>query len=162
MKKHEYNVVIDELSAQLYRYAFHFLRNQEDAKDIIQDVFEKMWLNRKTIDLETVKPWLYRCTHNAMVNFIAKKSRTSYMSNQELPNATTPFDSSFESMQIVDRMVSILPPTQKSIILLRDIEGYTYKEIGLILDLSASQVKVYLFRARMKIKKQLIGLNKPV
>lgn len=161
MKKHEYNVVIDELSAQLYRYAFHFLRNQEDAKDIIQDVFEKMWLNRKTIDLETVKPWLYRCTHNAMVNFIAKKSRTSYMSNQELPNATTPFDSSFESMQIVDRMVSILPPTQKSIILLRDIEGYTYKEIGLILDLSASQVKVYLFRARMKIKKQLIGLNKP-
>ena len=162
MKEHEYNVVIDELSTQLYRYAFHFLRNQEDAKDIIQDVFEKMWLNRKTIDLETVKPWLYRCTHNAMVNFIAKKSRTSYMSNQELPIATTPFDSSFESMQIVDRMVSILPPIQKSIILLRDIEGYTYKDIGLILDLSASQVKVYLFRARMKIKKQLIGLNKPV
>lgn len=161
MKEHEYNVVIDELSTQLYRYAFHFLRNQEDAKDIIQDVFEKMWLNRKTIDLETVKPWLYRCTHNAMVNFIAKKSRTSYMSNQELPNAATPFDSSFESMQIVDRMVSILPPIQKSIILLRDIEGYTYKDIGLILDLSASQVKVYLFRARMKIKKQLIGLNKP-
>ena len=162
MKKHEYNFVIDELSAQLYRYAFHFLRNQEDAKDIIQDVFEKMWLNRKTIELETVKPWLYRCTHNAMVNFIAKKSRTSYMSNQELPKTTFPFDSSFESMQVVDRMVSILPPTQKSIILLRDIEGYTYKEIGLILDLSASQVKVYLFRARMKIKKQLIGLNKPV
>ena len=162
MKKHEYNFVIDELSAQLYRYAFHFLRNQEDAKDIIQDVFEKMWLNRKTIDLETVKPWLYRCTHNAMVNFIAKKSRTSYMSNQELPKTTSPFDSSFESMQVVDRMVSILPPTQKSIILLRDIEGYTYKDIGLILDLSASQVKVYLFRARMKIKKQLIGLNKPV
>ena len=161
MKKHEYNFVIDELSAQLYRYAFHFLRNQEDAKDIIQDVFEKMWLNRKTIELETVKPWLYRCTHNAMVNFIAKKSRTSYMSNQELPKTTSPFDSSFESMQVVDRMVSILPPTQKSIILLRDIEGYTYKEIGLILDLSASQVKVYLFRARMKIKKQLIGLNKP-
>jgi RNA polymerase sigma-70 factor (ECF subfamily) len=162
LKKHEYNFVIDELSAQLYRYAFHFLRNQEDAKDIIQDVFEKMWLNRKTIELETVKPWLYRCTHNAMVNFIAKKSRTSYMSNQELPKTTSPFDSSFESMQVVDRMVSILPPTQKSIILLRDIEGYTYKEIGLILDLSASQVKVYLFRARMKIKKQLIGLNKPV
>jgi len=162
LKKHEYNFVIDELSAQLYRYAFHFLRNQEDAKDIIQDVFEKMWLNRKTIELETVKPWLYRCTHNAMINFIAKKSRTSYMSNQELPKTTSPFDSSFESMQVVDRMVSILPPTQKSIILLRDIEGYTYKEIGLILDLSASQVKVYLFRARMKIKKQLIGLNKPV
>ncbi|MDA9986494.1 RNA polymerase sigma factor [Crocinitomicaceae bacterium] len=113
MRKHEYNTVIDELSAQLYRYAFHFLRNQEDAKDIIQDVFEKMWLNRKTIDLETVKPWLYRCTHNAMVNYTARKSRTSYMSNQELPTPPTPFDSSFESMQVVERMVNILPPNSK-------------------------------------------------
>jgi RNA polymerase sigma-70 factor (ECF subfamily) len=153
-------MVIDELSAPLYRYAFHFLRNKEDAKDIVQDVFEKLWLNRKMIDLERVKSWMYRCTHNAMVNFLNKRSRTSYMESQELPTPSTPFDSNFESMQVVDRMVNILPPTQKSIILLRDIEGYSYKEIGLILDLTASQVKVYLFRARMKLKKQLVGLNK--
>ena len=160
MKTKEYNMVIDELSAPLYRYAFHFLRNKEDAKDIVQDVFEKLWLNRKMIDLERVKSWMYRCTHNAMVNFLNKRSRTSYMESQELPTPSTPFDSNFESMQVVDRMVNILPPTQKSIILLRDIEGYSYKEIGLILDLTASQVKVYLFRARMKLKKQLVGLNK--
>lgn len=160
MKKHEYNTIIDELSAPLYRYAFHFLRNQEDAKDIIQDVFEKLWINRKMIDLNRVKSWLYRCTHNAMVNFISKNSRTSYMNSQDLPTASTPFDSSFESMEVVERMVNILPSTQKSIILLRDIEGYTYNEIGQILDLTSSQVKVYLFRARMKLKKQLTGLNK--
>ena len=69
-------------------------------------------------------------------------------------------DSHFESMQLVERVVNILPPIQKSIILLRDIEGYSYDDIGQILDLSPSQVKVYLFRARMKIKKQLKGLNK--
>ena len=63
-------------------------------------------------------------------------------------------------MQMVERIVNILPPIQKSIILLRDIEGYSYGDIGQILDLSPSQVKVYLFRARMKIKKQLKGLNK--
>ena len=160
MKKHEYNTIIDELSAPLYRYAFHFLRNQEDAKDIIQDVFEKLWINREMIDLNRVKSWLYRCTHNAMVNFISKNSRTSYMNSQDLPTASTPFDSSFESMEVVERMVNILPSTQKSIILLRDIEGYTYNEIGQILDLTSSQVKVYLFRARMKLKKQLTGLNK--
>jgi RNA polymerase sigma-70 factor (ECF subfamily) len=136
------------------------LRDQEDAKDIIQDVFEKLWMNRKMIDLERVKAWLYRCTHNAMVNFLSKKARTRYMKDQDLPVSSTPFDSTFESMQVVERMVNILPPTQKSIILLRDIEGYSYNDIGQILDLSASQVKVYLFRARMKIKKQLVGLNK--
>ncbi len=160
MNRHEYNNVIDELSAQLYRYAFHFMRNEEDAKDIVQDVYEKLWINRKTIELKRVKAWLYRCTHNAMINFLNKKSRTRYMDSQSLPERPSMPDSNFESMQMVDRLVGILPPIQKSIILLRDIEGYSYSDIGDILDLSPSQVKVYLFRARMKIKKQLKGLNK--
>ena len=65
---------------------------------------------------------------------------------------------SFEANEVVNRAVSILPPIQKSIIILRDLEGYSYNEIGEILDLSESQVKVYLFRGRRKIKKQLKGL----
>ena len=82
------------------------------------------------------------------------------MDSQSLPEKPILPDSNFESMQMVERLVNILPPIQKSIILLRDIEGYSYSDIGEILDLSPSQVKVYLFRARMKIKKQLKGLNK--
>lgn len=160
MRRHEYNNLIDELGAPLYRYAFHFMRNEEDAKDVVQDVFEKLWINRKKIDLERVKSWLYKCTHNAMINFLNKKSRTRYMDSQSLPERPSMPDSTFESQQMVERIVSILPPIQKSIILLRDIEGYSYDDIGQILDLSHSQVKVYLFRARMKIKKQLKGLNK--
>ena len=152
--------MIDELGAPLYRYAFHFMRNEEDAKDIVQDVFEKLWINRKKIDLERVKSWLYKCTQNAMINFLNKKSRTRYMDSQSLPERPSMPDSTFESQQMVERIVNILPPVQKSIILLRDIEGYSYDDIGQILDLSPSQVKVYLFRARMKIKKQLKGLNK--
>lgn len=160
MRRHEYNNLIDELGAPLYRYAFHFMRNEEDAKDIVQDVFEKLWINRKKIDLERVKSWLYKCTQNAMINFLNKKSRTRYMDSQSLPERPSMPDSTFESQQMVERIVNILPPVQKSIILLRDIEGYSYDDIGQILDLSPSQVKVYLFRARMKIKKQLKGLNK--
>ena len=160
MRKHEYNNLIDELGAPRYRYAFHFMRNEEDAKDIVQDVFEKLWINRKKIDLERVKSWLYKCAHNAMINFLNKKSRTRYMDSQSLPERPSMPDSTFESQQMVERIVNILPPIQKSIILLRDIEVYSYDDIGQILDLSPSQVKVYLFRARMKIKKQLKGLNK--
>ena len=160
MRRREYNNLIDELGAPLYRYAFHFMRNEEDAKDIVQDVFEKLWINRKKIDLERVKSWLYKCTHNSMINFLNKKSRTRYMDSQSLPEKPSMPDSTFESQQMVERIVNILPPIQKSIILLRDIEGYSYDDIGQILDLSPSQVKVYLFRARMKIKKQLKGLNK--
>ena len=61
----------------------------------------------------------------------------------------------FELKELIDKSLDQLPELQKSIILLRDLEGYDYKEIGEILDLSESQVKVYLFRGRQKIKETL-------
>jgi RNA polymerase sigma-70 factor (ECF subfamily) len=65
----------------------------------------------------------------------------------------------FEIREMVDNCLATLPPVQKSIILLRDLEGYNYKEISEILDLTESQVKVYLFRARNKVKKQIKSLT---
>jgi len=68
-------------------------------------------------------------------------------------------DHSFENKEIIDLALSLLPPMQKSIVLLRDLEGYAYDEIGEILEISDSQVKVYLYRARKKMKKQLKDLT---
>mmetsp|Transcript_31869 Transcript_31869/g.37145 ORF Transcript_31869/g.37145 Transcript_31869/m.37145 type:complete len:106 (+) Transcript_31869:211-528(+) len=101
---------------------------------------------------------MFTTAHNTMINFANRKGRTTLsneIANYEKGEVTP---NSFESNQVVERAVSILPPIQKSVILLRDLEGYSYKEIGDILNLSDSQVKVYLFRARNKIKKQLKGL----
>ena len=139
-----------------------FLRNSEDAQDIVQDVFEKLWINRKKVEAEKAKAWMYTTAHNAMINFVMKKQRMILPGDDLIPETAKMERSVFESSQVVDRAVSILPPVQKSIILLRDLEGYTYDEIGDILELSPSQVKVYLFRARNKIKKQLKGLTQLV
>lgn len=65
----------------------------------------------------------------------------------------------FELQEIIDLAMEKLTETQKSILLLRDLEGYNYKEIGDMLELNESQVKVYLFRARKKIKDQLKDLS---
>ena len=64
----------------------------------------------------------------------------------------------FEISEVIERSLALLPPVQKSVVLLRDLEGYNYNEIGEILGLTEPQVKVYLFRARNKIKKQLKDL----
>lgn len=158
MKRKEYNIVVKEQSGNLFGYAIRFLRNEEDAKDIVQDVFEKLWLNRSKVEFTKSKSWMFTTAHNAMINFSTRKGR------MKLSDEMTEFDSGksqsnlFESNQVVERAVSILPPIQKSVILLRDLEDYSYKEIGDILELSDSQVKVYLFRARKKIKKQLKGM----
>jgi RNA polymerase sigma-70 factor (ECF subfamily) len=158
LKRKEYNIVVKEQSGNLYGYTIRFLRNEEDAKDIVQDVFEKLWLNLSKVEFAKSKSWMFTTAHNAMINFSTRKGR------MKLSDEMTEFDSGksqsnlFESNQVVERAVSILPPIQKSVILLRDLEDYSYKEIGDILDLSDSQVKVYLFRARKKIKKQLKGM----
>jgi RNA polymerase sigma factor (sigma-70 family) len=162
LKRHEYNIAVSTHSGKLYGFALKFLRNAEDAQDIVQDVFEKLWINRKKVEVEKAKAWMFTTAHNAMINYVMKKQRMIMPGDELIPETAKSDRSLFESSQVVDRAVSILPPVQKSIILLRDLEGYTYDEIGDILELSPSQVKVYLFRARNKIKKQLKGLTQLV
>lgn len=134
------------------------MRNEDDAQDIVQDVFEKLWVNRRKVDKLKAKSWMFTTAHNAMINFIHRSKRSVAMELNELPETLTHDVNIFESNEVVQRAVSILPPVQRSIMLLRDLEGYSYQEIGDMLNISDSQVKVYLFRARKKIKKQLKGL----
>ncbi len=136
----------------------NFLRDREDAEDIVQDVFEKLWVNRGKVEPAKAKSWMFTTAHNAMINFSTRKSRMSFYNEMERFEKGEIVPNSFEANEVVNRAVSILPPIQKSIIILRDLEGYSYEEVGEILNLSESQVKVYLFRGRRKIKKQLKGL----
>lgn len=154
MKRNEYNIIVKEHANALYGFALKFLKSSEDANDIVQDVFEKLWLNREKVEFEKAKSWMFTTAYNGMINFHNKRKRMEYDS-EKIPEVASNDKSQFESKEVVERAVSILPPLQKSIILLRDLEGYTYEEIGNILSISESQVKVYLFRARNKIKKQL-------
>lgn len=156
MDRKEYNNVVKEQAGNLYGYFFKYLRDEEDSHDIVQDVFEKLWNNRKKIEVGAAKTWMFRTGHNALINFSLRKQRTVYDS-ENIPEYGA-VDKSYEEKEIVEKILMILPPIQKSIVLLRDLEGYSYQEIGDILDISESQVKVYLFRARKKMQKQLKGL----
>ena len=69
MKRREYNSIIKEHSNNLFGYAIKFLRDREDAKDIVQDVFEKLWMNRNTVECAKAKSWMFTAAHNAMINF---------------------------------------------------------------------------------------------
>lgn len=157
MRRQEFNISVENHGDSLYRFALSFLKNQQEAQDVVQDVFEKLWLNRDKVEFEKAKSWLFTCAHNAMINFIHKKARFTKLASEFQSEKSENAANVFESKQVINHIVGILPPIQKTIILLRDLEGYSYEEIGDILSLNSSQVKVYLFRARLKIKKQLKG-----
>ena len=159
MNRKEYNIAVSDFSGRLYGYCLKYLHNTEDASDIVQDVFEKLWKNRKKVEYNKAKPWLFTCAHNALINLIKKNKKMTYVENITSEDESRSHEKQYEMKEIIEKALLLLPPVQKSIILLRDMEGYNYKEIGEILDLSEAQVKVYLFRARKKIKKQLKELT---
>jgi len=154
LNRKEYNIAVKEHSGKLYGYCLKYLRNQSDASDIVQDSFEKLWKNRKKVEFVKSKSWLFTTAHNALLNFITKKNRITYMPEMSSNETGRNHADDFEIREMVDRCLTTLPPIQKSILLLRDLEGYNYVEIGEMLKLSESQVKEYLFRARNKVKKQ--------
>lgn len=157
MKKEEYNIAVHAFSSRLYRYVFRFLKNSDDSKDIVQDAYEKLWQNLSKVEFECSKSWLFTTAHNGMVNFLKKHSRMDFY--EEIPERDSYDELGFETRQLVNTCLEKLPAVQKSVLLLRDLEGYDYAEIGKILNLNESQVKVYLFRARLKIKNQLKDLT---
>jgi RNA polymerase sigma factor (sigma-70 family) len=157
LNRYDYNTSVDLYSDALYRFCLHFLRDVETARDMVQDCFEKLWINKKDVTLEKAKSWLFTCANHLMLNQVKRnKVKQQHLDSLCWNNAPST-DATFENQQLIQLLVKDLPPMQKSILLLRDLEGYTYQEIGSMLQLTEAQVKVYLFRARLKVKKRAKG-----
>jgi RNA polymerase sigma-70 factor (ECF subfamily) len=122
---------------------------------VVQSAFEKMWLNRDKVNEATAKSYLFTVAYNQMIDHIRKNKRI--VLKDEI-NEGAKIDSgevpTFKKE--LERALEQLTPLQKSLILLKDYEGYSYEEIGQITALNASQVKVYLHRARMQLK-EIVG-----
>jgi RNA polymerase sigma-70 factor (ECF subfamily) len=157
LNRYDYNTCVDLHSDALYRFCLHFLRDVEPARDIVQDCFEKLWINKKNVEAEKAKSWLFTCANHLMLNQVKRDKIKQQHLDSLYWNSISGTDTQFENQQLIQLLVKDLPPLQKSILLLRDLEGYTYQEIGSMLTLTEAQVKVYLFRARLKVKKRIKG-----
>lgn len=156
MNSDQYNHCVNAYSDGLYRFALKNLKNTDDAKEIVQSSFEKLWIRRKDIDYERVKSYLFKTAYHAMVDMWRAAERTSELT-PDMENKTFTYQPEYGGLRkLLENALEKLPELQKSLVLLRDYEGYSYQEIGEITGLNESQVKVYLFRARQTLK-TLIG-----
>lgn len=154
----EYNQSVEMYSDNLYRFVVKNLKDNEKGKDIVQDVYEKLWLKRDTVSFEKVKSYLFTAAHHTMIDNIRKDKRTEGFCEDNFYEPS--HSGQYSDLQnVLHEALDKLPAIQKSVILLRDYEGYDYSEIGKITNLNESQVKVYIYRARIFLKNYIGSLE---
>lgn len=147
----EYNQSVDNYSDHIFRFILKNIKDEERARDIVQDSYEKLWRNAENVNAEKVKSYLFTTAYHTMIDILRKEKRQSYLEDYQIPEET--HDEQYSDLaEILNIAVQQLPGIQRTVILLRDYEGYSYKEIGDITSLSEAQVKVYIYRARVFLK----------
>lgn len=129
------------------------------AKDMVQDTFASMWQKRETVSRETSKQYLFASVVNKSIDYYRYKGKYSESDVDTLSNTAVSRESAFETKALVKQAMGKLTELQRQLVLLKDLEGFDYAEIGKMLQLSESQVKVYLFRARKALKEIVLKLE---
>ena len=147
----DYNRAVDTWADGLYRFVLKNLSDSEKSRDIIQDCFEKMWVHRENIDAEKVKAYLFTAAHHTMIDYIRKTKRETSLDWKKVAEPVSHHGYS-DLQEVLHAAVERLPEIQRSVVMLRDYEGYSYREISEITGITEVQVKVYIYRARIYLK----------
>lgn len=151
MTVQEYNKAVAEFADPVYRFIRGGLRDDARADDIVQDSYERLWRNVAEIGYGVVRSWLFSTAYHLMIDIIRKEKRMTNL--DEVHENEIIYDSHYNDLnEILHKALNNLPEQQKSSILLRDYEGYSYKEIGEITGLNEAQVKINIYRGRVALK----------
>ncbi len=160
-----FNQIVAYHRPRIFALAWHILSDREEAADVTQTVFIRLWDRQAEIDMDRVDAWLLRVARNAAIDaWRRRRTREGVLStdtdaveqlaaaHQESPDAGVASSEFRGRLRIA---VGQLPEPQRSIVVLREIEGYQYDEIADTLDLPLNTVKVYLHRARRRLRETL-------
>ena len=158
MTEREYNECVNLYADNVYRFILKNLRHEEDAKDVVQVAFEKMWVNRQQVDNERCRSFLFTVAYNQMIDQIRKNKRIS-LKEEFNDDAKGSVHQKHDTKRILNEALAKLSEKQRSLVMLKDYEGYSYEEIGQITGLNESQVKVYLHRARLLLREYIVRVE---
>jgi len=150
----DYNECVDLHADGVYRFMLKHVRDTEKARDLVQEAFAKMWVKVDEIDGSKAKSYLFSTAYHTMIDLVRREKKQGNF--DEVDMASLSHSRQYSDLnEILHEALDRLPEVQKSVVLLRDYEGYSYKEISEICSLKETQVKVYIFRARKALKTYL-------
>lgn len=147
MTDKEYKEQIDLHADDVLRYLAKNIKDGEVAKDILQDTFVSLWENKEKVESSKIKNWLFTVAHNNMLKLFRynKIRQNSFIEENSS-------ESNLENTQLIDQLLKQLPDRMRQCLMLKDWQGFSIKEIAEILDISEENVKVNIFRAKVKLK----------
>lgn len=161
MKKISFRDDVLPLKDKLFRLAFRITLDTAEAEDIVQETLIRVWQNRaKWQEISSIEAYCQIICRRLALDAAGKAGHGNVLldehSQQHLLTVTPEeqFDNR-ERLSLIKQLMNSLPEVQRTIMELRDIEGLSYQEISNVMDLTEVQVKVYLHRARTKIKNKV-------
>lgn len=155
MNAKQYNQCVDLYADRLFRFVIKHAKDEERTRDLVQDTFEKLWVRRDEVSFEKARAWMFTTAYRSLIDQVRRDKKKGDF-DEVAEEAYSHSEHYSDVQEVLHKALETLPAQHKTLVLLRDYEGYTYKEIGEITNLTESQVKVYIFRAR-KALKQYIG-----
>ena len=147
----DYNKCVEDHADGLYRFMLKHVRDTEKARDLVQESFAKVWLKVEEINQAKAKSYLFSTGYHTMIDLLRRDKKQG--SFDEVDVRKMAHSNQYSDLhELLNQALETLPEVQKSVVLLRDYEGYSYTEIGEICALSEAQVKVYIFRARKTLR----------
>jgi RNA polymerase sigma factor (sigma-70 family) len=159
----EYNQCVDLHSDGLYRFLLKNVKDRDKAKDLVQDTYAKLWTKVDEVSFEKAKSYIFTAGYHTMIDQLRREKRHLDYTNEEKATAFGGSNKQYSDLsEILNEALDRLPTVQKSVIMLRDYEGYSYEEIEKITGLNESQVKVYIYRGRIALKDFIVKMENVV
>lgn len=153
------------VSKKLLRFATHFLKDEDEAKDVVQDVFLKLWQKRDELEkIDNAEAFAMRMARNRCLDIIRanKTIPISAKTDRKIKEETVDVHNQVEfteSANQIKKLIDQLPGLQRTVMFLRDIEQLSYDEIAETTELQLNAIRVNLSRARKKVRDEFLKLN---
>lgn len=154
MKPHTFENVVLPLGGTMHRLARALLADKAGADDLVQDVLERLWLRRDALgQVSNPSAFVLRSVRNACYDVLRRRElrRTEPIDAAAARSADLPCDDA----ELLRAAMRTLAPIQREVFVLRDVEGYEFREIAETLDLTEANVRVILSRTRRLLAERI-------
>ena len=160
MNHSEFSARLLPMKDKIFRFARSIVSDEEEAQDITQDIFEKLWLRRGTLsECTNLEGFVMSSVRNLCYDRL--RNRQMKTSKHETIRSESPsysqgfFPDNIDTREIIAGLIEKLPEKQRIVIHLRDIEGYEMNAIEEVIGMEATTVRVMLSRARKTVREEL-------